>query len=225
MLRLLGTAFILGLVFNATPGPVFAETVRQGVRGGFGSALAVQVGSLAGDVIWAVVGLVGVGLLWQLESLRTPVSIASAVYLLWLARRAWQASRRELSVSSTRDPFDHQQAMRSGVVLSLSNAQNVAFWAAMGSTLGAVGVKAPTALYTLVFFAGFMAASALWAFVVAALVGRAFRRLTVRWARLTYRVCAIAFLLLALSMLRQLWVSPQSAPVVEPPRTAVDPIR
>ncbi|PYR34089.1 MAG: chemotaxis protein, partial [Acidobacteria bacterium] len=34
MLTLLITAFVLGLVFNATPGPVIAETVRQGVRGG-----------------------------------------------------------------------------------------------------------------------------------------------------------------------------------------------
>ncbi|PYR24022.1 MAG: chemotaxis protein, partial [Acidobacteria bacterium] len=70
MLTLLITAFVLGLVFNATPGPVFAETVRQGVRGGFRSALAVQLGSLVGDALWAVVGLTGVGLLLRLESLR-----------------------------------------------------------------------------------------------------------------------------------------------------------
>ena len=56
MLTLLIAAFILGLVFNATPGPVFAETVRQGVRGGFRSALAVQFGSLVGDALWPVVG-------------------------------------------------------------------------------------------------------------------------------------------------------------------------
>src|SRR5882762_5561710 len=42
MVTLFITAFVLGLVFNATPGPVFAETVRQGV-GGFRSALAGAV--------------------------------------------------------------------------------------------------------------------------------------------------------------------------------------
>ena len=58
MLSLFALAFGLGLVLNAAPGPVFAETVRQGTRGGFRLALAVQLGSLVGDGVWALVGLV-----------------------------------------------------------------------------------------------------------------------------------------------------------------------
>jgi chemosensory pili system protein ChpE/L-lysine exporter family protein LysE/ArgO len=65
MLSLFVAAFLLGLLFNAAPGAVFAETVRQGVRGGFRPALSVQLGSLAGDALWAVLGLAGVGLLVQ----------------------------------------------------------------------------------------------------------------------------------------------------------------
>ena len=95
MLTLLAAAFVLGFVFNATPGPVFAETVRQGIRGGFRSAWAVQLGSLVGDALWAAVGLIGVGLLLQLESLRFPLSIASLAYLLWLAWSSWRASRQD----------------------------------------------------------------------------------------------------------------------------------
>ena len=211
MLRLLITAFVLGLVFNATPGPVFAETVRQGVRGGFRSAIAVQLGSLVGDALWAVVGLVGVGLLLQLERLRTPISVASVVYLSWLAWNAWQTSRGEFAISVTLDEIDHRQALRSGVLLSLTNPQNVAYWAALGSALGSAGDN-------MVFFAGFMVSSAVWAFLVAALVDRAFRRVGARWARLTYRACAIAFLMLALSMLRQLWVSRQQSTAVQSPK-------
>ena len=218
MLNLFITAFIFGLVFNATPGPVFAETLRQGVRGGFRSALAVQFGSLAGDLIWAVVGLVGVGFLLQLESLRTPISLGSAAYLLWLARSAWRASREEFAVNLPGTSVDHHRAMRSGVWLSLTNAQNVAYWAAIGTALGGLGVKAPTLADNAVFFAGFMVSSTVWAFVVSALVDRAFRRLTTRWARLTYRACAVAFLLLALSMLRQLWMSSQHASTAQAPR-------
>jgi len=82
MTALFISAFLLGLVFNAAPGAVFAETVRQGARGGFSHAFAVQIGSLVGDAIWAVLGLVGVGLLLQLEVLRLPVGIAGAAYLL-----------------------------------------------------------------------------------------------------------------------------------------------
>jgi len=215
MLTLLMTAFVLGLVFNVTPGPVFAETVRQGVRGGFRSALAVQIGSLVGDVSWALIGLVGVGLLLQLDSLRVPISIAGAIYLLWLARNAWQASRGEFAIqTTTADGVDDRLAFRSGILLSLTNTQNLAYWAAIGSALGAIGVKEPTTTDSLVFFTGFMASCTLWAFVVAALVDRMFRRLSARWARLTYRACAIAFLMLALSLMRQFLVTrqPPAAP-------------
>jgi len=218
VLTLLITAFVLGLVFNATPGPVFAETVRQGVRGGFRSALAVQLGSLVGDALWAVVGLTGVGLLLRLESLRMPIGIASVVYLLWLAWNAWQASRGEVTVGAASDESDRHEAWRSGVLLSLTNPQNVAYWAAMGSALGAIGVKDPTVFDNIVFFAGFMVSSTLWALVVAALVDRVFRRVGARWARLTYRACAIAFLMLALSILRQLWVSREQSPAMQAPK-------
>lgn len=78
------SAFVLGLVFNAAPGAVFAETVRRGATGGFRPALAVQIGSLVGDATWALLGLLGVGLLLQLDLLRWPVGLAGAAYLLWL---------------------------------------------------------------------------------------------------------------------------------------------
>jgi chemosensory pili system protein ChpE len=206
MLTLLASAFGLGLVFNATPGPVFAETIRQGVRSGFPSALAVQLGSLVGDALWAIVGLVGVGFMSRVEVLRTPVSSAGAAYLLCLSWNAWQSSRAEVKSDLGADTTD-RRAFRSGMVLSLTNPQNIAYWAAIGSALRAIGVTDPTVEDNLGFFAAFMVSSAVWAFFVAALVDRAFRRVSVAWARLTYRACAIAFLLLALGMLRQLWIS------------------
>ena len=82
MLALFLTAFALGLLFNAAPGAVFAETIKVGVRGGFRPAFAVQLGSLAGDALWALLGLVGVGLLLQLEAVRLPVGLAGVAYLL-----------------------------------------------------------------------------------------------------------------------------------------------
>ena len=88
----------------------------------------------------------------------------------------------------------------------------------MGSALSAVGVKDPTVFDNTVFFAGFMVSSTLWALVVAALVDRVFRRVGVRWARWTYRACAIAFLMLALSILRQLWVLREQSLAIQAPK-------
>lgn len=203
MLALFISAFALGLVFNAAPGAVFAETIRQGVRGGYGPALLVQVGSLVGDALWAILGLVGVGILVQSEGLRTPVGIAGVLYLLWLSYASWRAASvefgQQLNTSTAK-----KGALRAGVLLSVTNPQNVAYWAALGSAMGAVGVHDPGVAHYGVFFAGFMVSSVVWAFVCAALVARVFRNASTGWATLTYKACAIAFLLLALSSLRDI---------------------
>ncbi|MGH6640104.1 MAG: LysE family translocator, partial [Polaromonas sp.] len=203
MASLFLAAFVLGLVFNAAPGAVFAETVRQGVRGGFRPALAVQVGSLVGDATWAILGLAGIGMAMQFEALRWPVGLAGACYLIWLSWDSWRAARVEHVLDAT-PARSGQQALRSGMMLSLTNPQNLAYWAAMGSALGAMGIAEPAPGDYATFFAGFMASSILWCFFCAAVVDRLFRRAGARWARFTYRVCAALLLALALGTLRDL---------------------
>lgn len=216
MTTLFVSAFLLGLIFNATPGAVFAETVRQGVHGGFRPALAVQVGSLVGDALWAVLGLVGIGLLLQLDWLRLPIGLAGVAYLLWLARDAWRAASQEFSLELG-GQVQRRRALKAGALLSVTNPQNVAYWAAIGSAMGAVGVHAPTPADYGTFFAGFMASSVLWCFVCAAIVDRVFKRAGLRWARVTYKLCALAFLALALGSVRDLAHEALRKPVREKP--------
>ena len=211
MLSLFALAFGLGLVLNAAPGPVFAETVRQGTRGGFRLALRVQLGSLVGDAVWALVGLSSVGLLLRLEPLRVPIGIVGIAYLLWLAWDAWRSARHEFSVDAD-VRVDRRRALRAGLLLSITNPQHLAYWAAIGTALGTLGVATPTTAHYAIFFAGFMASSVVWAFSLSLLVDRVVRRLGLRWARLTYRACAIALLALAVSMIRELWLSHQRVP-------------
>ncbi len=220
MTTLFVAAFLLGLVFNAAPGAVFAETIRQGVRGGYRPALAVQLGSLVGDALWAILGLVGIGLLLQLDALRWPIGIFGVAYLLWLARDSWKAADQEFTVA----PSDAasvggvpKSALRSGMLLSISNPQNVAYVAALGTAMGSIGVHKPTATDYAVFFSGLMAASLAWSFICAALVDRLFARAGSGWARLTYRLCALAFVALALGTLRDLLNGPEQAAVTERP--------
>jgi chemosensory pili system protein ChpE/L-lysine exporter family protein LysE/ArgO len=203
-LTLFLTALGLGFVFNAAPGAVFVETVRQGVRGGFRPAFAVQVGSLVGDTLWAVIGLAGVALLLSLESLRVPIGVAGVLYLLWLARDAWRTAHREFSVDGSRPPAHPGHALRAGVLLSVTNPQNIAYFAAIGTGMAAVIHTRPTVADYAIFFAGLTAASVAWSFICAALVDRVFRNASLRWARFTYRACAVLFLALALSTLREL---------------------
>ena len=60
------------------------------------------------------------------------------------------------------------------------------------------------AFFLAAFFAGFMLSSIVWAFLLAAIVDRFLGGAGVRWARVTYRACAILFLTLALASLRDL---------------------
>ena len=103
------------------------------MSGGYRAALSVQFGSLVGDAAWAALGLAGIGLLLQADSLKIPVGIAGAGYLAWLAWDSWRASRGEAEIMV---PNQEGSAMRSGVVLSLSNPQNVAYWAGQRSLAG-----------------------------------------------------------------------------------------
>ena len=217
MLTTFVAAFGLGLVFNAVPGAIFAETVRQGVRGGFKPALAVQIGSLVGDALWAVLGLIGIGLLLQVESLRLPVGITGALYLGWLAWDAWRAANREFAIDLSGPTANIKKALRAGVVLSVTNPQNIAYWAALGSALGAVGIADPQLTDYAVFFAGFMMSSLVWCFFCAAMVDRLFRSIGAKWAQVTYRACAIAFLALAISSVRDLMKSDSSLREPETP--------
>ncbi len=218
MLTLFIAAFGLGLVFNAAPGAVFAETLRQGVQGGYRAAFAVQVGSLVGDASWAMLGLAAIGFALQMDSLRWPVGVAGAAYLLYLSWDSWRAAKVEHAIDIN-VRTNTRQALRKGMALSLSNPQNIAYWAAMGTALGAVGVTQPTASDYGIFFSGFMAASVVWCFVCAALVDQLFRRAGQRWARFTYRLCAAALLALALGTLRDLFAAPHHPVVSTPPAT------
>lgn len=202
MLELFAAAFVFGLIFNATPGAVFAETVRRGALGGFRNAFAVQLGSLVGDASWAVLGLLGIGLLLQIEALRWPLGLAGALYLLWLARDSWLSATRLLESAEglARLPLV-RESLRSGVLLSITNPQNIAFWGAIGGALGAAGVMQPDASDYVTFFSGFMSASIAWAFVCAGLIDVLFARLGQAWVAFTYRLCALMFLALALKTL------------------------
>ncbi len=210
MITLFLAAFALGLIYNAMPGAVFAETIRYGVTGGFRLALAVQLGSLTGDVLWAVLGLAGVGLLLQLSWLQMPVGIVGVLYLLYLAWVSWQAANREvvlelppaeIGLQPDQMQKNESRALKAGMMISLTNPHNLAYWAAIGSALGAVGVQEPRAEHYLVFFLGFMVCALLWCFFCAAMVDWIFRHSNQRWAGITYKVCALAFLFLAVTSL------------------------
>ena len=189
-------AFILGLLFNAAPGVVFTETIKRGINGGFFPALYVQIGSLAGDALWAILGLLGIGILLNIDILKYPLSIIGIIYLIYLAYDSFISSNvkyEKLVVSKS----IKNNALKSGVFLSITNPQNIAYWAALGSSFGALGIAEPQTSHYFIFFFGFISSSILWCFVCALAVEKIFKYTNSIIKKYIFRICTIVFLYLA----------------------------
>ena len=189
-------AFILGLLFNAAPGVVFTETIKRGINGGFFPALYVQIGSLAGDALWAILGLLGIGILLNIDILKYPLSIIGIIYLIYLAYDSFISSNvkyEKIVVSKS----IKNNALKSGVFLSITNPQNIAYWAALGSSFGALGIAEPQTSHYFIFFFGFISSSILWCFVCALAVEKIFKYTNSIIKKYIFRICTIAFLYLA----------------------------
>jgi chemosensory pili system protein ChpE len=195
MLTIFLAAMLFGLAFCASPGAVFSETLRRGLTGGFRPALLVQLGSLIGDAVWALIGLTSLVLLLAQDSVRVPLTLACAVYLAWLGiqglRDAWQPPVQQEGDRQGRNAFG------AGALLSLSNPKNIVFWGALGSALAGMVEGTPSHMQMAVFFAGFMLASLLWCFVCAALVDWLRRHTSALWQRISYAGCGVLLLVLA----------------------------
>lgn len=195
MLAIFLAAMLFGLAFCASPGAVFSETLRRGLTGGFRPALLVQLGSLIGDAVWALIGLTGLVLLLAQDSVRVPLTIACAAYLVWLGiqglRDAWQPPTQEEGTARGRNAFG------AGALLSLSNPKNIVFWGALGSALAGIVEGTPSQAQMAVFFAGFMVASLLWCFICAALVDWLRCHTSLLWQRISYAGCGALLLMLA----------------------------
>ena len=196
MLSIFVYALVFGFVFCLSPGAVLAETLRRGLLHGFTPALLVQVGSLVGDAVWAVIGLTGIALLIQHDTVRIPLTVVCALYLAWLGVRslidAWHLPAADDVPASSR-----QNALAVGAAISLANPKNIVYWGALGSALSGIVGATPSHGQTLMFFAGFMVASVLSCFLVAGLVNLLRQNASLTWQRVSYAVCGLVLIYLA----------------------------
>ena len=196
MLTIFFYALVFGFVFCLSPGAVLAETLRRGLLHGFTPALLVQIGSLVGDAVWAVIGLTGIALLIQHDAVRVPLTIVCALYLAWLGVRslidAWH-----LPAPSHAPASSVRNALAVGAAISLANPKNIIYWGALGSALSGIVGTTPSHGQTLMFFAGFMLASVLSCFLIAALVNLLRQNASPFWQRVSYGACGLVLIYLA----------------------------
>jgi chemosensory pili system protein ChpE len=202
-LALVTTAVGLGVAYAASPGAVNTEAIRRGIAHGARSTLFVEMGSLIGDSLWAVLALAGITVFARHLAVQVILGIAGGCFLL---RMAWLALHEALvarPVSAAPSPGRRGDFM-TGVVFGLANPVGLAFWSGLGSSVVASGV---VGVQFVLFFLGFFAGAVLWSVGISAAIrwGR-------RWVRPAFFrwVNALCGLALGYFGIRVLWTTVQA---------------
>ena len=182
MIELFLSALALGFLFNAAPGAIFALSLKRGIQGGFWPAFHVQIGSLVGDLTWAVLGLGGAAVLFQIDAVRLPMAIFGGGLLAYLAYGSFKDAASPLpmpmpmpvmedgSDETTTASGRASGGLSVGAAVSLSNPMNITYWAGLGGTITSLGVSDPKGMAFVVFLAGFMTSSVIWCFICAGFI-------------------------------------------------------
>jgi threonine/homoserine/homoserine lactone efflux protein len=164
----------LGLLLAAQVGPVTLLIVRSVLRGGravaVGLAMAASVASI--DVLYATLGLAGVGRLFVSSWAGTALGLVSAAILVALGlRTVWLGLRARAGFEDLADVVVPSRAFITASAATALNPLTIALWtvsfpaaapAAARSSVGAAAwVLTGAALGTLTWYAGFSTAVAL----------------------------------------------------------------
>ena len=194
------TAFAMAITFAAQPGPIGFEALRRGVSHGWRAALAVELGSLVGDGVWALFALVGASVLFQNRLVTLALGLFGCSLLLRYAWDAWQASRQDMVYAGR---VNRSNPFAAGVMLSLSNPQNITAWLGMSGIIVGLGFLDPKPFHVAVFFSGFMLAQVCWCFFFATVVEFGRRLLSQRLFRWINLACAALLALAGAALLLQ----------------------
>jgi chemosensory pili system protein ChpE len=193
------TAFMLEIVYCAIPGAVTAEALRRGIGGGYRPALWVQLGSLIGDLVWAIIALVGLAVLFESVPIRLGLGLIGCLFMLYLAVKALADARKGGMPEGVQGP-DRSDFM-TGAVLSTSNPFQLAFWLGIGATTIAAIAPHPTMEHYLAFMVGFIIAGLLWCPFFAYVVSVGRRYVNERTFQAIQVICGIFLVYVGLNLL------------------------
>lgn len=205
MYRLFLAAVVLSLIFCATPGAVNTQALRVGVTGGFRRAFGVEMGSIVGDMSWAVIALAGLAVIWDNMTARVILAIVGAVFLLYLAYQGFQDARRK-EIAEVDAPKGHTDFV-TGVIMSFANPFQIPFWIGIGSSSIAVIMADPGLTEFVIFYLGYLVGAIIWGTAYSALIGYGKRYITPGLFRALSVICALVLMYFALNLLYSTFVS------------------
>ena len=151
---LYASALVLGLIFCALPDAVNTEAFRRGVKGGFKPAFSLELGSCIGDLAWAVVALTGLAILVRDRNIQIALSLIGAAMLFYLAYRAFRDVCLT-DIEGVRVDSGGREFV-AGMIVSLCNPMELAFWLGIGGSAISVIVPNPVLNDFIIFLLGYM---------------------------------------------------------------------
>jgi chemosensory pili system protein ChpE len=191
---------VMGVAYVVPPGPVNIETIRRGLTGGFRAALAMQLGAVIGDMVYAILAVAGVGLLLTHVAAQAVLGLVGTGLLVYLG---WSALRSELAIvdmlpcstsGSAVSPSTHQ-SFWAGVAISIANPYSIAFWLSVGGS-----IMQQSQRQGVVFLSGFFLGSLLSSLLIARLVGQWRSHVSPQFLRWTSGVCGVALIAFGLGL-------------------------
>lgn len=124
----LGPLAAVWLIGVLTPGPNFFATLHMAAKHGRRAGLMTVAGIAVGLSFWAVVGLLGIRILFTTVPLATiAVKVVGAVYLVWMGVKLWNSAGTPPAATTP----GWQSAFRFGLLTNLANAKTAAFAASL----------------------------------------------------------------------------------------------
>ena len=214
-------AILVGFIFYSQQSVATANAMSRAARAarkpaagrsGFGEALAVFGGALAGDAMWAAAALVLFFLAQQLAPARVILSIVGSFFFLRLAWGALQDARQGI-VPRTDLPAD-KEAFQTGAQISFKNPYALGFWLGASAATLLLLSSAPSLLDFVLFYVGIVVGAALWSLLIAWLAARQPGSLSTGFFRTVNVVAGIAAALLGVAVL---WATVTQPVVASPP--------
>ncbi|MCK8678884.1 LysE family transporter [Streptomyces lichenis] len=123
----LGLGFLVALPL----GPIGLLCVRSVLRNGFLCGFAIGLGATAIDMLYAGLGLAGVGRLLDVQVLRTALGLAGAVVMVYLGVRSLRSAFKARGAIDTEgETVLPWAAFRTALTATAANPATIGYWAA-----------------------------------------------------------------------------------------------
>lgn len=187
--------FLLSLSLCLDIGIANIAMMTLAMQRGYTQGFCLGVGTCVGDLIYAILAMLGMSVLLQFSAVRWVLWIGGGAVLLWLTfkmcREAFQ-SHQQIDLEQTQQQQTRFSAFRRGMILAMSSPTAILWFATVGGVL--ISRLGHQGTWTVLWFlTGFWIAGLFWSAVLCAVGSFGGKLLGQQLLRYCYMASALIF--------------------------------